>query len=230
METVIQFENADICQREITILSGVTFEIQKGEFVYLIGKTASGKSSLLKTIYADLPLKRGFAMACGYKLRDIKRKNIPFLRRKAGVVFQDFQLLADRTLRENLLFVLRATQWNNKTEMEERIKEVLAKVCLRGSENKMPHQLSGGEQQRAAIARALLNDPELIIADEPTGNLDPAASTDIMDIFSDLSAYGMTVFMATHNYNLIKEFPARVLRCREGKLDEIAPFVQLDEM
>lgn len=230
MEKVVQFENVDICQGERIVLSGVTFEVQKGEFVYLIGRTASGKSSLLKTIYADLPLQRGYAVACGYKLKDIKRKDVPLLRRKAGIVFQDFQLLTDRTLKDNLLFVLKATQWSNRDEMENRICDVLGKVGLQGSEHKMPHQMSGGEQQRAAIARALLNDPELIIADEPTGNLDPAASTDIMEIFSEISAYGMTVLMATHNYNLIKEFPARVLRCRDGRLDEIAPFAHIEEL
>ena len=223
MGTIIQFENSDICQQERVILSGVTFEIEKGEFVYLVGRTASGKSSLLKTIYADLPLRKGYATVCGYKLKTIKRREIPYLRRKAGIVFQDFQLLTDRNLRDNFLFVLKATQWHDKAEMEERIADVLEKVGLQGSEYKMPHQLSGGEQQRAAIARALLNEPELIIADEPTGNLDPAASTDIMEIFSELSAHGMTVFMATHNYNLIKEFPARVLRCVSGILDEVTP-------
>ena len=223
METIIQFENADICQQERVVLSGVTFEIEKGEFVYLVGRTASGKSSLLKTIYADLPLRRGYATVCGYKLRTIKHSEVPYLRRKAGIVFQDFQLLTDRDIRDNFLFVLKATQWHDKAAMEERITDVLEQVGLQGSEYKMPHQLSGGEQQRAAVARALLNEPELIIADEPTGNLDPAASTDIMEIFSELSAHGMTVFMATHNYNLIKEFPARVLRCASGALDEVTP-------
>jgi cell division transport system ATP-binding protein len=228
MERVIQFENAEVCQQGQPVLSGVTFEIQKGEFVYLVGRTASGKSSLLKTIYGELPLKKGYAMVCGYKLRSLKRKEIPFLRRKAGIVFQDFQLLTDRSLYDNLMFVLKATQWQDKEKMEERIFEVLAKVGLQDAAHKMPHQMSGGEQQRSAIARALLNEPALIIADEPTGNLDPAASTDIMEIFSEISSFGMTVLMATHNYNLIKEFPARILRCISGSLDEINPMASIE--
>ncbi|MDD4847596.1 MAG: ATP-binding cassette domain-containing protein [Bacteroidales bacterium] len=218
---IINFENAVIAQGDKTILCGVSFQIFEGEMVYLIGKTASGKSSLLKTIYCDLPLADGFASVADYDLASIRRKEIPYLRRELGIVFQDFQLLTDRTVYDNLLFTLKAIDWDDKEKMEQRILEVLQKVGLSESIHKMPHQLSGGEQQRVAIARALLNEPQILIADEPTGNLDPDASTAIMKILQEISQQGTAVFMATHNYNLIESFPGRVLCCLNGKMHEM---------
>lgn len=218
---IITFANAEICQGEKVVLSEVSFSIHQGEMVYLIGHTASGKSSLLKTIYCDLPLKSGTAIVADYHLESIKRNEIPYLRRELGIVFQDFQLLTDRNVYDNLLFALKATDWDDKTEIEKRIFEVLEKVGLAESVYKMPNQLSGGEQQRVTIARALLNDPQIVIADEPTGNLDPEASATVMTIFKEIIKNGTAVFMATHNYTLIENFPGRVLCCQQGKMHEM---------
>lgn len=218
---IIAFENATICHGENIILSDVSFQIYQGEMVYLIGQTASGKSSLLKTIYGDLPLTIGTAKVSDYRLESLKRKEIPYLRRELGIVFQDFQLLTDRNVYNNLLFTLKATDWDDKHEIDKRILEVLEKVNLSNSVHKMPNQLSGGEQQRVAIARALLNEPQIIIADEPTGNLDPEASATVMTLFKDICKNGTAVFMATHNYTLIEKFPGRVLCCQKGKMHEM---------
>lgn len=217
-EIILSVRNADIYQNSKQVLSNVDLDIQKGEFVYLIGKTGSGKSSLLKIIYAELPLKKGEASVAGFQLEKLKTSKIPYLRRKLGIVFQDFQLLSDRNIKDNLMFVLKATGWKSKSDMEQRITEVLEQVGLLAHKNKMPHRLSGGEQQRVAIARALLNKPEIILADEPTGNLDPETSNEIMKLLLDISASGCSILMATHNYNLIMKFPSRVLKCEEGKL------------
>lgn len=217
-ETVIEFEKASIFQRDILVLSDVNLKIEKGQFIYLIGKTGTGKSSLLQTIYADLPLQDGSANVAGFDLRHLKNRDIPLLRRKLGIIFQDFQLLIDRSVAENLYFVMKATGWKDKVKMKERVNEVLDKVELGTKDFKMPHQLSGGEQQRVAIARALINDPEIILADEPTGNLDPETSKGIMKLLFEISGSGRSVLMATHNYSLFKEFPALTLRCEDGKV------------
>lgn len=197
-------------------MKNVNFEIEEGEFVYLIGKTGSGKSSLLKTLYADLPAKEGDIMIAGYDLRKIRRRDTPMLRRKIGIVFQDFQLLYDRSVEDNLSFVLDATGWNDKTKISKRIDEVLQQVGLLHKRKVMPHQLSGGEQQRIAVARALLNDPNVILADEPTGNLDPETTNDVMDLLREISTKGKTILMATHNYNLILKYPSRIIKCEDG--------------
>ncbi len=203
-ETIIRLNEVPVYQKNILVLSEVNLEINKGEFAYLIGKTGSGKSSLLKMLYADLPVLEGEAEVCGFDLKKIKRKDVPYLRRKLGVVFQDFQLLMDRTVKENLLFVMKATGWKNKEEMNDRLEDVLVKVGLVTKVDKMPNQLSGGEQQRIAIARALINNPEIILADEPTGNLDPETSAGIIRLLKEISDSGRAVMMATHNYNLIE--------------------------
>ncbi|MCK5907637.1 MAG: ATP-binding cassette domain-containing protein [Flavobacteriales bacterium] len=220
-EHIIKIEDANIFQSGGLVLSKVNLTINKGQFSYLVGKTGSGKSSLLKTLYADLELTTGKAEVLGYKIHEIKEKEIPFLRRKIGVVFQDFQLLTDRTITENLYFVLKATGWKDKVKMNARIIEVLTKVGMKTKGFKMPYQLSGGEQQRIAIARALLNDPELIIADEPTGNLDPKTSEEIMDLLKQISNNGRAILMATHDYSLILKYPASMLKCDDGKIFEI---------
>ncbi len=220
LDTIIELENIAVFQREILVLSDVNIRIEKGEFVYLIGKTGSGKSSLLQTIYADLPFREGTGSVAGYDLHKIKNKDIPFLRRKLGIVFQDFQLLTDRSVAENLHFVMKATGWKDRKKMEVRTQDVLEKVGLGTKGFKMTHQLSGGEQQRVAIARALVNDPEIILADEPTGNLDPDTSRGIMKLLFDISKAGRAVLMATHNYSLINEFPARILKCEDGRVVE----------
>ncbi len=212
----ISLKNASIYQHERCILKNVNFEIEEGEFVYLIGKTGSGKSSLLKTLYADLPAKEGEIKIGGFDLRKIKRREIPMLRRKIGIVFQDFQLLYDRSVEDNLSFVLDATGWNDKTKISKRIDEVLQQVGLLHKRKVMPHQLSGGEQQRIAVARALLNDPNVILADEPTGNLDPETTNDVMDLLREISTKGKTILMATHNYNLILKYPSRIIKCEDG--------------
>ena len=212
----ISLKNASIYQHERCILKNVNFEIEEGEFVYLIGKTGSGKSSLLKTLYADLPAKEGDILIAGYDLRKIRRRDIPMLRRKIGIVFQDFQLLYDRSVEDNLSFVLDATGWNDKTKISMRIDEVLQQVGLLHKRKVMPHQLSGGEQQRIAVARALLNDPNVILADEPTGNLDPETTNDVMDLLREISTKGKTILMATHNYNLILKYPSRIIKCEDG--------------
>ncbi len=217
---IIKFDKVSIYQNENLILANINIEIGKGEFVYLIGKTGSGKSSLLKTLYADLEVKNGNAKVAGFNLRTLRTKEIPFLRRKLGIVFQDFQLLMDRTVAENLFFVMQATGWKNKKDMQRRMHEVLAKVNLETKGNSMPHKLSGGEQQRVGIARALVNDPEIILADEPTGNLDPETSEGIIGLLFDISKTGSAVLMATHNYNFFDKFPARTLRCDEGNIRE----------
>ena len=217
---IIKFDKVSVYQNDNLILANVSLEIDKGEFVYLIGKTGSGKSSLLKTLYADLEVKNGNAVVAEFDLRKLRTKEIPFLRRKLGIVFQDFQLLMDRTVAENLFFVMQATGWKNKKEMQRRMHEVLAKVNLETKGNSMPHKLSGGEQQRVGIARALLNDPEIILADEPTGNLDPETSEGIIGLLFDISKTGSAVLMATHNYNFFEKFPARTLRCDSGNIRE----------
>jgi cell division transport system ATP-binding protein len=215
---VIDFNKVSIFQNETLILANVTLTISKGEFVYLIGKTGSGKSSLLKTIYGDLPLKNGNGTVAEFDLRKLKSRQIPYLRRKLGIVFQDFQLLMDRTVSDNLLFVMRGTQWKDKKLMQKRLMEVLAKVNLETKGKKMPHQLSGGEQQRIGIARALINDPEIILADEPTGNLDPETAEGIIGLLFDISKTGSSVLMATHNYTFFDKFPSRTLLCEGGNV------------
>lgn len=221
VEPIISFQDAKIFQEDYLVLSNVTFEVGKNEFVYLVGKVGSGKTSLIKTMNAELPLKEGSATIAGIQLEQLKRKGIPNLRRKMGIVFQDFQLLVDRSIHENLKFVLTATGWRNKTDIENRIEEVLQMVGLDYKGYKMPHQLSGGEQQRVVIARALLNDPDIILADEPTGNLDPDTSDSIMQILLGIQKAGRSVIMATHNYPLLKKYPSRTLQCQNGKVLEI---------
>ncbi len=221
IDSVISFKDASIYQEDHLVLSNVNLEINKHEFVYLIGKVGSGKTSLIKTINAELPLREGTAVATGFNLENIQAKSIPLLRRKLGIVFQDFQLLTDRSVINNLRFVLGATGWKIKNEIEERIEEVLKKVELEHKGYKMPHQLSGGEQQRVVIARALLNDPEVILADEPTGNLDPDTSEGIMEILFEIQEAGRAVVMATHNYSIMKKYPARTFKCEGGKLTEV---------
>lgn len=216
---IISLRNADVYQRNFLVLNDVDFMMHPGEFAYLIGKTGSGKSSLLKILYGDLPLQAGEGEVAGIDLVGLKMSHIPHLRRKLGIVFQDFQLLTDRTIGKNLEFVLRATGWKTKADIEGRIDEVLESVNMVTKKHKMPHQLSGGEQQRIAIARALLNHPELILADEPTGNLDPETSIEIMMLIKRLSAErNMAVLMATHDYSLIRKFPAKTFRCENGKV------------
>ena len=228
IDTIVKFTKADINQDEQKVLADVNFSLNRGEFVYLIGKVGSGKSSLIKTINAELPLKTGEANVAGFNLPRLKPKQIPFLRRKIGVVFQDFKLLIDRSVYNNLAFVLKATGWKNKKEIDDRIVEVLEKVGLGTKGYKMPHQLSGGEQQRVVIARALLNNPDLILADEPTGNLDPETSSEILKLLTDISASGRAVIMATHNYTMLKKFTARTLKCVDGKLIEVDQSKEID--
>ncbi len=220
-EPLIDIQSADIYQEQNKVLDNVTFSIEKGQFVYLIGRTGSGKSSLLKTLYADLPVGNGKVKIAGYSLEKIKNKEVPFLRRKLGIIFQDFQLFYDRTVAENLEFVLKATGWKNRAQMKIRISSVLMRVGLESALNKMPHQLSGGEQQRIVIARSLLNEPSILLADEPTGNLDPEVGESIMELFKDINHSGTTILMATHNHNFIDKFPGRVLVCKENKLTEL---------
>ena len=228
LDTIIEFKNASIFQGENLILGDINLKVDKGEFIYLIGKVGSGKSSLIKTITAELPLKKGEASVAGFNLHKLKSRQIPYLRRKLGIVFQDFQLLTDRTVFDNLLFVLRATGWKNKQAMKQRIDDVLEKVNLKHKDFNMPHQLSGGEQQRVVIARALLNNPDLILADEPTGNLDPETSEEIMQILFDIAASGRGVIMATHNYSLLKKFPSKTLKCEKSKLIETEHTSEID--
>ena len=218
---VLYLKDAAIYQRETLILSEVNIEIEKGEFVYLIGKTGTGKSSFMKTLYGDLPLTEGEGQIVDYDLRTLKEKDIPFLRRKLGVVFQDFKLLNDRNVNENLLFVLKATGWKDKASMNAKIEEVLKKVGMGTKGFKNPYQLSGGEQQRIAIARALLNDPELILADEPTGNLDPQTSVEVMEVLQQISKNGKTILMATHDYALLLKYPSKTLKCDGQKVFEV---------
>ncbi|POS01690.1 cell division ATP-binding protein FtsE [Flavobacterium croceum] len=220
-ETVLSLKNATIYQEKNVILSNVNVDVKKGEFIYLIGKTGTGKSSFLKTLYADLPLTEGEGNVVDYNLVGLKDDAIPYLRRKLGIVFQDFKLLTDRTVAENLLFVLRATGWTNESDMKNKIDEVLEKVGLSGFSGKMPHQLSGGEQQRVAIARALLNDPEIIIADEPTGNLDPQTSVGVLELLRKINSLGKTIIMATHDYAILMKFPNKTLKCEDGAVFEV---------
>ena len=218
---VLFLKNASIFQRETLILSDVNVSIDKGEFVYLIGKTGTGKSSFMKTLYGDLPLQEGEGHIVDFDLPTLKEKDIPFLRRKLGVVFQDFKLLNDRTVNDNLLFVLRATGWTDKTAMESKVEELLSKVDMKTKGFKYPYQLSGGEQQRVAIARALLNDPELILADEPTGNLDPQTSVEVMEVLREINKNGNTILMATHDYALLLKYPSKTLKCDENQIFEV---------
>lgn len=219
-ETVIRLSNTSIYQDKTLILSRVNLEVRKGEFIYLMGKTGSGKSSLLETLYGELPLREGEGFIADYDLKKLKKKQIPLLRRKLGIIFQDFQLLTDRSVKDNLFFVLHATNWKDKDAMQKRVNDVLDKVGLQTKGFKMPHELSGGEQQRVAIARALLNDPEIILADEPTGNLDPETSEDIIRLLSDISKSGRSVIVATHNILLVQRFPFRTIRCEKGEMIE----------
>ncbi len=221
-KSVLHLENADIYQRDNLVLSKVNLTINKGDFFYLIGKTGSGKSSLMKTLYGDLHLQKGTGAIVDFDLKNLKEKEIPYLRRKIGIVFQDFKLLNDRTVFENLEFVLKATGWKNKEEIKAKINEVLDKVGLQSQYYKKTYELSGGEQQRIAIARALLNDPELILADEPTGNLDPKTSLEVMELLNEIHKSGKTILMATHDYQLIVKFKQKTLKCEGGKLFEIA--------
>ncbi|MBD0830552.1 cell division ATP-binding protein FtsE [Aestuariibaculum sediminum] len=218
---ILQLKNASIFQGDSLVLSNINVEINKGDFVYLIGKTGTGKSSFMKTLYGDLPLTKGEGHIVDFKLNGLKEKEIPFLRRKLGVVFQDFKLLTDRTINDNLLFVLKATGWKDKQEMKTRIEEVLAKVGMSTKGFKFPHELSGGEQQRVAIARALLNNPELILADEPTGNLDPQTSIEVMEVLQDINKNGNTILMATHDYALLLKYPSKTLKCDENQVYEV---------
>jgi cell division transport system ATP-binding protein len=219
--TVLSLKNVTIYQENRVILSQVNLEVKEGEFLYIIGKTGTGKSSFMKTLYGDLPLTEGSGTIVGYDLVNLKEKDIPFLRRKIGIVFQDFQLLLDRSVNENMLFVLKATGWTDKQEMQSKIDDVLDRVGLKGIANKMPHQLSGGEQQRVAIARALLNDPELILADEPTGNLDPQTSAEVLGVLKKINENGKTVIMATHDYALLMKFPSKTLKCEDNTIFEV---------
>lgn len=218
MRSIVKYRNVEILRKEHVVLKDVTFDLQQGEFLYLIGKVGSGKSSLLKSIYSEIPISDGSARVFDFDLNSIKRKEIPMLRRQIGIVFQDFQLLIDRNVYDNLRFVLEATGWDNRNEIEGRIEEVLKQVGMLNKSYKMPHELSGGEQQRIVIARALLNKPQLILADEPTGNLDPATSEQIVNHLHEISSNGTAVIMATHNLALVDQFPGRVLRCEDKKL------------
>jgi cell division transport system ATP-binding protein len=220
--TIVSLHNANIYQGNSLILSDVSFDVNKGEMVYMIGKTGTGKSSLLKTLYGDLYLKDGEGMVAGFNLKDLSWKTVPLLRRNLGIIFQDFRLLSDRNVYNNLEFVLKATGWTDKALMKEKIETVLGKVGLRGKGFKMPHEMSGGEQQRVDIARALLNNPKLIIADEPTGNLDPETTEEIMQLLITICKdYNTGMIMATHDYTLLQKYPARIVRIEQGKLHEV---------
>ena len=220
-QSVLSLKNVNINQDTNPILTDVNIDVKHGEFIYLIGRTGSGKSSFLKMLYADLALTEGEGSVVDYDLTTLKESDIPYLRRKLGVVFQDFKLLSDRSVKDNLLFVLKATGWIEKAEMDAKIEEVLDKVGMKGFAFKMPHQLSGGEQQRVGIARALLNDPELILADEPTGNLDPQTSVEIMEVLRKINANGKTILMATHDYALVLKYPSKTLKFEGGKMFEV---------
>jgi len=218
-EPIVSIREANIYQGDSLVLGGVNLEVHRGEFVYLVGKTGTGKSSLLKTLYGELPLREGEATVAGFDLRKLTWKNVPFLRRTIGVVFQDFQLLTDRNVNDNLKFVLKAIGWKDEKLMNEKIADVLDKVGLKSKGFKMPYEMSGGEQQRVDIARALLNSPKLILADEPTGNLDPETSDEIMQLLFNISRdYGTSIIMATHDYMVIRKFAARMVRTENGRV------------
>ena len=221
MEKIIQFDKVEIKINDKKNLNNINLKVDEKDFIYLIGKTGSGKSSILRAIYADMPINIGEAKVLEYNLTKIKRKEIPFLRRKIGVIFQDFKLLMDRTIYDNLAFVLKATGWNDNAKIKARVEKVLDMVNVEEQTSKYPFQLSGGEQQRVAIARALLNDPEIILADEPTGNLDPETSQEIMQLFKQLHQKGMTIIMATHDYNMIIKFPGKILKCEKKQIFEV---------
>lgn len=220
-ETVLSLKNVSIAQGGKTILSNINLEINHGEFIYIIGKTGTGKSSFMKALYADLPLAEGEGRILDFDLATLKEDEIPFLRRKIGFVFQDFQLLPDRNVQDNLHFVLKATGWADETKIQNKINEVLEKVNVKEYADKMPHQLSGGEQQRVAIARALLNDPEFILADEPTGNLDPQTSVEVLEVLKKINAAGKTIIMATHDYAMLMKFPSKTLKCEDAQIFEV---------
>ncbi|MBQ8442084.1 MAG: ATP-binding cassette domain-containing protein [Bacteroides sp.] len=229
-EPIIRYQNVSICQQGLEILEGINFELNKGEFVYLIGKVGSGKTSFLKTVYGELEMQSGEAEVMGYNLRTIKQKHIPELRRQLGIVFQDFQLLTDRTVHANLEFVLRATGWKNKVDIHTRIEEVLEQVGMSGKGYKMPNELSGGEQQRIVIARAILNKPELILADEPTGNLDVETGHSIVELLKNISLQGSAILMITHNLNMLAEYPGKVYRFANHHIEEVtAEFCNISE-
>ena len=219
-EILIQYKGVEVCREELTVLQNVNLEIHKGEFVYIIGKVGSGKSSLLKTLYNEVPVSVGEARIFEYDLIHLKSKQIPFLRRRLGIVFQDFQLLTDRNVEENLMFVLKSTGWKNKLQIQERINEVLEQVGMPNKGYKMPHELSGGEQQRIVMARALLNSPDIILADEPTGNLDPETGSEIVRLLHNIRESGTTVLMSTHNLGFVQSYPGRTLKCENNRLIE----------
>ena len=221
MSAIIDYKNVEVLRKELLVLKNVNFQLEEGQFVYLIGRVGSGKSSLMKTMYAEVPIEMGEARIFDYDLSAIRRKDVPMLRRQIGVVFQDFQLLSDRSVYDNLLFVLKATGWKNKTDIDERINEVLSEVGMEHKSYKMPHELSGGEQQRIAIARALLNRPKLMLADEPAGNLDQETGHQIMSLLHRICAEGTAVIMATHNIQLTEDFPARVVKCEDKNVIEL---------
>ena len=218
MTKIAEYKNVEIHRKEHIVLKDVTFELHSGEFVYLIGRVGSGKSSLMKSMYCEVPVAEGEAMVLDYDLTSIKKKDIPYLRRKIGIVFQDFQLLTDRSVYDNLRFVLEATGWKNKNEINERIEQALRQVGMSNKSYKMPHELSGGEQQRIVIARALLNEPSLVLADEPTGNLDPDTGHQIVSLLREIAENGTAVIMATHNLQLVDEFPGKVLKCEDKRI------------
>jgi len=215
---VVKVQNATIFQENSAVLNDISFEVEKGEFVYLVGRTGSGKSSLLKTFYADLDLRLGDIEVVGYNIRKIKPNEVPFLRRQVGIIFQDFELFYDRSVAENLSFVMQATGWTDSSKMKSRMAEVLMRVGLGAVSNKMPHQLSGGEQQRVVIARAMINEPKILLADEPTGNLDPEVAEGIIKLFQEINRSGTAVIMATHYHQFIEKFPQRVLKCQNNKI------------
>lgn len=220
-ETILKLQDVAVFQSENLILNNVTLDVKKGEFVYIIGKTGSGKSSFMKTLYGDIPLREGYGSIVNFNLKTLEEKDIPFLRRKLGIVFQDFKLLSDRNINNNLKFVLKATGWTDTPKMDAKIEEVLGKVGMKTKGFKFPHELSGGEQQRIAIARALLNDPELILADEPTGNLDPQTSVEVMKVLQEINESGRTIIMATHDYALILKYPHKTIKCDGNKMFEV---------